>query len=128
MNLEVSQAVDELRRAFPGCKVDATDDGDGGARFVMDGVDLGERYNPRRTWLGAHIPALYPYADIYPVFMDAGVGRADGGAFQAPITPGAQFEGRPAIQISRRNNHAEHYPQTAVSKILKILGFLETYR
>ena len=87
-------------------------------------LSIGERYRPSSTWLGGHIPALYPYTDIYPLFMGDNVRRADGVAFEAPITHGARFFERPALQISRRNNHTQHYPQTAVAKFLKVLHFM----
>lgn len=128
MNQDVSQAIAELKRAFPDSKIEVIDDGEGGARFVLNAVQIGERYVPCSAWIGAHIPALYPYADIYPVFMDAAVVRADGVPFQAPITHGAMFAERAAIQISRRNNHAHQHPQTAVGKLVKILDFLENYQ
>lgn len=128
MNQDVSQAIAELKRAFPDTEIEVIDDGEGGARFVLNTVKIGERYEPRSTWIGAHIPALYPYADIYPVFMGAEVARADGLSFQAPITRAATFADRAAIQISRRNNHAQQHPQTAVGKLLKILDFLEKYQ
>ncbi|HEY6735742.1 MAG TPA: hypothetical protein VI256_18440, partial [Roseiarcus sp.] len=114
-----------LKRAFPAANLAVEEDGEGGARFILSDMAIGDRYVPAATWLGAHIPALYPYADIYPVFMDAGVRRADGVAFVPPITPNASFMGRPAIQISRRNNLAQQHAQTALGKILKILKFLE---
>jgi len=125
MKTEVASAIAELERAFPEARVETTEDGQGGAYFVLEGIDLSERFVPRSAWLGAHIPALYPYADIYPVFMDPAVQRADGVQFQVPITPNANFNGRPAIQISRRNNSAQTHPQTAVGKVLKVLDFLE---
>ena len=86
---------------------------------------LGEKYQPSATWLGGHITALYPYADIYPLFIADNVCRVDGVAFKPPVTPGAQFFDRPALQISRRNNHTQHYPQSAVAKFVKVLHFLE---
>ncbi len=125
MKTEVAKAIAELQRAFPSSAVETVDDGKGGAYFTLAGIDLGERYEPRHAWLGAHIPAQYPYADIYPLFMDPNVRRADGHAFEVPVTLGASFNGSPAIQISRRNNHAHMHPQTAVAKIVKVLDFLE---
>lgn len=125
MKQEVADAVAELGRAFPSSAVEIVEDGQGGAHFTLAEVDLGEGFVPRHAWLGAHIPALYPYADIYPVFMDAAVRRTSGAAFEVPITPNASFQGRPAFQISRRNNHAHNHPQSAVAKIVKVLDFLE---
>lgn len=125
MNSDVSEAVAELRRAFPEAQVTANDDGEGGARVIVDPVDLGARFSPRQTWMGGHITALYPNADIYPLFIDAAVRRADGKGFDAPVTHGASFDGRAAIQVSRRNNQIHACPQTAVAKFTKVIDFLE---
>ena len=125
---EVGEAIEELKRAFHGSEVMVSEDGEGGAHVVVERVPVGARYEPAESWLGGHIPAQYPYADIYPVFMDAAVRRRDGKAFEAPITEGHNFCGRPAIQISRRNNRIQNSGQSAVVKFLKILDFLEKSR
>lgn len=125
MKSDVTQAIEELRRQFPDAAIDVTEDGQGGARIIIEPVSLSAKFNPQATWMGAHIPALYPYADIYPVFIDAGVRRADGTQFVVPITPNATFAGRQALQISRRNPQAQQFAQTAVMKFLKVLDFLE---
>ena len=125
MKQEVAKAIEELKRAFPSSEVSIQEDGDGGAYVIVEDVELGSRYEPSSTWLGGHIPALYPYADIYPLFIADNVHRVDGVAFKAPVTHGAQFLDRPAIQVSRRNNHTQHYPQTALAKFVKVLNFLE---
>lgn len=128
MNSEVTDAIAELARAFPASKVTVNDDGEGGARVIVDPVEIGERFVPSRTWMGGHITALYPNADIYPVFIDATVRRADGTAFQAPVTEGHNFDGRAAIQVSRRNNQIHACSQTAVGKFMKVIDFLEKMR
>ncbi len=125
MKQDVAKAIEELKRAFLSSKVSIQEDGDGGAYVIVEDVELGSRYKPPSTWLGGHIPALYPYADIYPLFIADDVRRVDGVAFVPPVTHGAQFLGRQAIQVSRRNNHTQHYPQTAVAKFVKVLRFLE---
>jgi hypothetical protein len=125
VKVEVSTAIEELKRQFEAAKMTVRDDGQGGAYVLMDGFELGAKFRPPATWLGFHIPAQYPYADIYPVFIGADVGRADSTAFQAPVTPGHHFEGRPALQISRRSAAAQSGSQKAVAKILKVLDFLE---
>ncbi len=125
MKNEVSAAVDELKRQFESAVFTINEDGQGGARVIMEPVSLGNRYSPASTWFGFHIPAQYPYADIYPVFMGADVTRVDGVPFAAPITNGHNFEGRSAIQISRRNAAAEAGSQKATAKILKVLDFME---
>ncbi len=124
MKPHVAKALQELDRAFPSSSVHSREDGKGGAYVIVEDVPIGPKFAPASTWLGGHITALYPYADIYPLFIDAGVRRLDGVAFEAPVTPNAEFEQRPALQVSRRNNHTQNYPQTAVSKLLKVQQFL----
>lgn len=125
MKVEVSAALDELRHQFGAANLTFREDDQGGAYVLIDPVELGAKFSPGATWVGFQIPALYPYADIYPVFMGANVGRVDGVPFQAPITPGHSFEGRSAIQISRRSAAAQNGSQKVVGKILKVLKFLE---
>ena len=67
----------------------------------------------------------HPYADIYPVFIGANVARASRAPFTTPVTPGHHFEGRPAIQVSRRNSSAQSGLQKVGTKILKVLDYLE---
>ena len=124
MKQDVANAVEELKQAFPSSGVCSREDGDGGAYVIIENVAIGDQYEPSSTWLGGHITALYPYADIYPLFMADNVRRVDGVAFEPPVTPGAHFLERPALQISRRNNHTQSYPQTAVAKFMKVLHYL----
>jgi hypothetical protein len=126
LNQDVLEAIEELKRAFPSSGVTVTEDGQGGARVIIEKVDIGERYAPRVTWLGGHITALYPNADIYPVFVGGDVCRTDGRAFEVPVTVGHMFEGRPALQVSRMNNQMHLARQTALAKFLKIAHFMET--
>jgi len=126
MKVEVSTAIAELRRQFEGANVIASEDGQGGAHVVIEPIELGPRFTPSTTWFGFQIPAQYPYADIYPVFMGGEVSRSDHNAFSAPVTPGHAFQGRPAIQISRRSAAVQSGSQTATSKVLKILSFLQS--
>ena len=124
MKPAVAEAIEDLKRAFPCSDVTANEDGQGGAYVVVETVHVGSRFEPVDAWMGGHIPALYPYADIYPVFIDATVRCRDGRCFEVPITEGHTFCGRPALQISRRNNRIHNSLQTAVAKFLKIIYFL----
>lgn len=124
MKVEVAAAIEELKRQFATSTLTVRDDGQGGAYVIMEPVTLGAKFLPTTTWIGFQIPAQYPYADIYPVFIGADVKRADSVAFQAPVTPGHSFEGRGAIQVSRRSAAAQSGSQKAVAKILKVLDFI----
>ncbi len=125
MKVEVSTGIEELKRQFGASSFTVREDGQGGAYVLMEPVSLGPRYRPEATWVGFQIPAQYPYADIYPIFIGAEVVRVDGIAFGAPVTPGHHFEGRAAIQVSRRNGTAQGGLQKVTAKILKVLDFLE---
>jgi hypothetical protein len=125
MKTEVAEAIEELKRQFPDASVTSREDGAGGAVVIMEPITLGVKYRPASTWVGFHLSAQYPYADIYPVFIGSDVARADGVAFEAPVTSGHTFEGRPAIQVSRRNTAAQNGAQRAPSKVLKILDYME---
>lgn len=125
MKVEVSSGIEELKRQFDGSSLTVREDGQGGAYVLMEPVALGPKFRPASTWVGFQIPAQYPYSDIYPVFIGGEVVRADGTGFAVPVTPGHRFEGRPAIQVSRRNSAAQSGMQTVSAKILKILDFLE---
>lgn len=124
MKIEVSSSIEELKKQFNNSTFTIRDDESGGAYITIDNIYLGERFRPTHSWVGFQIPAQYPYADIYPVFIGGDVVRVDGIPFVAPVTLGHSFEGKPAIQVSRRNGSATSGSQKASSKILKILDFL----
>jgi len=128
MKVEVANGIDDLKRQFNAATFAVREDGQGGAYVIIEPVTLGPKFAPSVTWVGFQIPAQYPYADIYPVFIGANVRRADGTAFTPPVTPGHMFEKRPAIQVSRRNSAARNGLQTASVKVLKVLDFLEKLR
>jgi len=126
VKVEVANGIEELKRQFNTSAFNVQDDGNGGAHVFIETVSLGPRYRPENTWMGFHIPPQYPYADIYPVFISANTTRVDGAPFVAPVNPGHNFRGRPAIQVSRRSGAAQNGLQKVTAKILKVLNFLET--
>jgi hypothetical protein len=126
MKVEVSTSIEELRKQFETASFAVREDGQGGAYVLMENIVLGPKYMPSSTWLGFQISAQYPYADIYPVFVGADIARVDKKEFVAPVTRGHTFEGRSAIQISRRNTAAQTSGlQKASTKILKVIDFME---
>lgn len=123
MTPEVAEAIDEIRASFPEATVSIREDGEGGAFVILDPVDPGANYLQRETWIGFRITFQYPYADVYPHFVGGDLARSDG----APLGDGmsaTSFEGRPAIQISRRSNRIDATTDTAVIKLLKVLKWL----
>lgn len=127
LTAEVANAIDELTETF-GELVTATPDADGGAWVVIEGISLGQGWNLSSTWLGFHIATTYPYADVYPHFIDAGCALADNCGLPAAVSSGGQFPGRTGacIQISRKSNRWDPTRDTATLKALKVIDWLRS--
>jgi len=123
-NPAVEEVLAHLRTDFPDANVHFMPDGNGGGAVVIESVDLGQDYAPAKTWLGAHLPSTLPYADIYPLFIGAEVVKTNGQAHNNPISAGHTFNGRPAIQISKRSNNLVATAEAASLKFTKVLHFI----
>jgi hypothetical protein len=125
MTPEVAQALQELKESFTEASVTARDDGEGGAFVVVEPVDPGQIYRQRQVWVGFRITGQYPYADVYPHFIIPDLARTDGQPLGQGLSP-STFDGRPAIQVSRRSNHLDPTTDTATIKLFKVLDWLAT--
>ena len=125
MKSEVEQAIGELRLRFGDAEVAACGTDDGGAIVAINPVDLGSGYIPQKTWLRFAIGFQYPYADIYPLFVHPDLVRTDGQPHGDGISL-TSFEGEPALQLSRRNNHLNPEIDTAALKVTKVIEWLRT--
>lgn len=125
MTPEVAAAVEEVRLCFSDAIVQAEPDGQGGARIKVCDVMLGEKYMPCTCWCAFVIPFQYPRADVYPHFIDPSVKRKDnqglGAGFQT-----TNWEGSPAIQVSRRSNRWDPTVDTAALKLAKVLEWIRS--
>lgn len=125
MTPTVAAALEGLKKAFPNaCVKVLREDGHGGAFVTVDGIELGSKFIPTKTWFGAQLPSSLPYADIYPLFMGADVRRVDGTSLTGPLAD-LTWEGRQAIQVSRRNNRLVG-SQSAVAKFVKVIDFVRS--
>jgi hypothetical protein len=127
MNASVEKALDDLRKQFAGHLVTHQEDGAGGVYFFIEGVDIGSGFTPSVSWLGGRITAAFPFADIYPMYIDGGIKRTNGLAFAAPVVPIAAWQGRQVLQVSRVNRNAANEPQSASLKVLRVVDFLRRY-
>jgi len=118
----VVTAIEELREQFPGHPLTLTPDGAGGVSVIIDGVKPGSPYVESTTWLGFQIVSAYPDADVYPHFtgrLQRVDGRPHGEGFSE-----AEWQGRPALQLSRRSNHWNRRTDTAALKAMKVMTWL----
>lgn len=125
MTTEVSKATDEVRAAFPDAVVSVREEPDGGAVVFVDPVDPGAAYQQHSTWIGFRITFQYPYSDVYPHFVRGDLARADGAALGEGMSA-TNFEGRSAVQISRKSNKLNPATDTAVIKLHKVLAWLRS--
>jgi hypothetical protein len=126
MKLEVTKAIEEIRRRFPDSTVEVRETGDGGAHVRVDSVDLGPTYTEatRRTWIAFKIGHDYPFSDVYPHHVRRDLARADGGAHGQGFGQAcAEGWATDSVQLSRRSNHRDATLETALLKLLKVLDW-----
>jgi hypothetical protein len=126
MTPAVDEAIADLRAAFPDNRVEVSLEAQGGAYVVVHDLFLGTQYRPARSWVGFLIPYNYPFADVYPHFVDPALVRADeqtlGEGFAQPVG----WHDRSATQLSRRSNRWDPNEDTAVTKLHKVLAWLRS--
>ena len=125
---QVQQAINEIEAGFPDCPLVVREDGEGGAWAIVENVPLGAPYKQDVTWIGFHITFPYPHSDCYPHFVRGDLARLDGKPLGDAISPNSTFEGRPAIQISRKSNRLNPVTDTALHKLVKVLEWLKADR
>lgn len=121
----VEAAIAEIRDTFPGHQVDVTAVGDGGAHVMVHGLPLPDRYTQGTTWVAFTIVFQYPYADVYPHFIDAAVQRKDGQPLGDGFSAG-NWQGQACTQISRRSNRHDAEVDTAAMKLAKVLEWVQS--
>lgn len=129
MKPAVLQAIDEIRKSYIGHQVDDEPDGDGGAFVKVHDLDLGNQYDPTRSWIGFRITFQYPFADVYPHFCVAGLKRRDGAGLGEGFSAGewkTTSRSEPAVQVSRRSNRWDSSADTAAIKLDKVLKWMRT--
>lgn len=122
----ILNAIDELRHTFADTTVTYISDGQGGAWVTIESVPLGPAFTQETSWMSFQITYPYPEADVYPHFVRPDLVRVDGAAHGEGFAP-ASFgpDNVPAMQLSRRSNRLNPAVDTAATKALKVLRWLE---
>ena len=121
---QVSTAIEEIRSNFPDAQVHVCPDGSGGAHITVDSIELGSPYAQEATWIGFHISYAYPYSDIYPHFVRHDLSRLDNAVLGDGLVSG-QFQGRPAVQISRRSRDSTAATH-CIAKLRSVIAWLKS--
>lgn len=125
INPSVAAAIDEVAAAFPDNTVTSTPDASGGAWVDIAAVDLGAAWNDGPHMLSFHIAPSCPYADVYPLFLDADARLVDG-TVPGGVSVGVTFhtDARIGVQVSRRSNRWDPAIDTPANKAAKVLAWL----
>jgi hypothetical protein len=118
----VDRAVEQIREQFSGHAMTVSREPGGDAVVVIDDIIVGEQYEPNATWFGFRITTAYPSADVYPHYIGR-VGRRDGTA-HGPAVQSVTWQGRDALQLSRRSNGWNPRRDNAALKAVKVLAWL----
>lgn len=121
----VSAAVEQLQLEFSDANLAFREDGEGGAYVIIEAVPLGAPYAQATTWIGFRVVTQYPHADVYPHYVRGDLARADGRPLATELQR-VTFEGREALQVSRRSNRLNPATDTAVLKLHKVLAWLRS--
>jgi hypothetical protein len=124
----VGVGVTDIVRAYPDTRF--IPDGQGGAWIEIPEVEVGDLYVSSTSFLICLLPFALPAADVYPMFLDRSLARADGAALgegfgHTELSWPGEPSPRPATQVSRRTR-GDFAAQTSLLKIEKVLEWVRT--
>jgi hypothetical protein len=121
----IAEAIEEIRVTCAESTVTAEGDGAGGAWVIIDPIPLGSSYAQDHSWVAFLITFAYPDADVYPHFVRPDLSRVDGAPLGAGFSLAAWGRnGDSGMQLSRRSNRLNPAVDTAATKLLKVLKWL----
>ena len=86
MKPEVETAIAQIKAEFVGHPVDIAPDSDEGAYVTVHNLAIGDQYSPSISWVKFQISFQYPFADVYPHFINGSVRRVDGQRWGAGLS------------------------------------------
>jgi hypothetical protein len=124
MTEAVKEAVEEIKLAYSGHPVTVEEEAQGGAYITVGDLPIGSQYEPERSSCRFLITFQYPFADVYPHYLDATVTRRDKRLFGHGFSQN-NWRNTPALQISRRSNNRDPANDTAALKLAKVLQWIQ---
>ena len=116
MKQDVAIAIQELERAFPSSAVCSREDGNGGAYAIVEDVAIGKNTSRRPHGSAATLRRFTPTPTSIRCSSPTTCVVWTASLLRLRLPLGSQFLDRSALQVSRRNNHTQHYPQTCRSQ------------
>ena len=123
----VVAAIRELEDAFPDSKISWRAYSQGGAFVTIEDVPLNpEIFVQAGTWVGFRIGFQYPAAEVYPHHVRPDLARKDGRPISGKgFHPDKTFEGRASLMLSRVSKRRDAREDTALTKLRRVLVWLE---
>ena len=109
--------------------MDVEADDDGGAFVKVHDLLIGTHYIPERSWVAFRITFQYPFADVYPHYCVANLGRKDGHALGGGFSQNnwkTSASDQSATMMSRRSNQLNAATDTAALKLAKVLDWMRS--
>ena len=131
LKAEVSEAIEDIRKAFPTGEVTIVEDGQGGADIIIDSVPLDPGvFVHDLTWVGFKLSFQLPYADVYPIHVRPDLARRDGRELNNPhqgLHPNQSFQSRPSLMLSRSSNNRDPERDKPYLKVIRVLEWLRRW-
>ena len=126
---DVAAAIRELEEAFADSTINWRADSQGGAFVTMEAVPLNpEIFAQDATWVGFRVTFQSPLAEVYPHHVRPDLARKDGRAIAGKgLHPNKSFEGRASLMLSRVSKRRDVRNDTAVTKLRRVLTWLEQH-
>lgn len=132
MKPEVEKAVAAIRAHFAGIDIDVWESPCGGAYVCIHEMPLGPPYAQRSTWIAFFITNACPFADTYPFYVRPDLSRLDSSALKLPLHANnswapqlSGFAARPAVMVSRRQNHTHCWGrETPLLKLQTVIAWM----
>lgn len=118
---EITQALAELERAYPG-QIEVVSEDAGGAVVRIKSITLGARWSNPTGDLWFQIPYHYPDSAIYPYHVTGSLPAAGNCAGLQAV----QWRNMRATQVSLRHNRWNPNVDTALGSVRQTLAWLQT--
>jgi hypothetical protein len=123
---EHASAIETVREAFPGHRVDAEVNADGETTITVRAVDIGAGWNGTELDLTVKLQVTFPSTQPYPFYGPPGLTRTDGRSI-SHLQPQVELDGSQRSQISL-SKHWDPAVETLGARLTAVVAWLRNPR
>jgi len=123
---EHAAAVETVREAFPGHRVDVEVSADGETTVTVTAIDVGTGWNVPELDLTVKLQVTFPSTQPYPFYGPTGLARTDGRS-TSHLQPHAELDGSERSQISL-SKHWDPAVETLGARLIAVVSWLRDPR